>query len=366
VVGAGAYYVGFSMPVGLLSAGLCSMAGMLPDIDSSSRRSFQECIYFAAGLCAVMIVERMRFFGFDHNMIMLGGAIAFLFVRFAIGGLVKKLTVHRGMFHSIPAAILTGELVFCLSSGDFGERVVKSSAIVAGYLSHLILDEICSVDCAGKKIRLKQSFGTALKFYDSKHIVTTAVLYLLVIFIGAGTLRNPDLMVAAENNTSQVVDKTFRKSVRNLLRYVAGFDNNRRNTDNERDGQKITRKRNTNTENTSTESTQLSPELLKSPVNVAGQNSDVQIYKQYRNRRNKQTTSQQTEQPEITQPNINILSADTDKLPVVISREEDISVTKNISNDNDLVPLNTTDQNIPTRSRSISPNRLPIILNHLN
>jgi membrane-bound metal-dependent hydrolase YbcI (DUF457 family) len=374
------------MPVGLLSAGLCGMAGMLPDIDSSSSRSFQECIYFAAGLCAVMVVERFRFFGFDHNVIMLSGAAAFLFVRFAVGGLVKKLTVHRGMFHSIPAAILTGELVFCLSSGDFGERVVKSFAIVSGYLSHLILDEICSVDCAGKKIRLKQSFGTALKFYDSKHIVTALVLYILVIFIGAGTLRNPDLMVAAENNTSQTVDQTFRKSIRNLLRYAAGFDNNRRNSDNESDGQKFTRRRNRDTTNTATTSTNttstatntavtssntlmstipLSPELLQPPVNAANQNPDVQIYTQYRNRRNRQTTPTQTAQPETAQLQPIILSADTDNLPLMISREEDIAATNNTANDNDLVPLNTTNQNTPTRQRSISPNRLPVILNNL-
>jgi hypothetical protein len=382
VVGAGAYYVGFSVPVGLLSAGLCSMAGMLPDIDSSSSRSFQECIYFAAGLCAVMVVERMRFFGFDHNSIMLGGAIAFLFVRFAIGELVKKLTVHRGMFHSIPAAILTGELIFCLSSGDFGERIAKSCAIVAGYLSHLILDEICSVDCAGKKIRLKQSFGTALKFYDSKHIITTAILYLLVFFIGAGTVRNPDLMVAEEENATQAVDKTFRKSVRNLLRYCAGFDN-KHYSDNKRDGQKFARKKNLDTENTPEKIIQpetnsppnqilttaatpnviipLPPELLVPPINVANQNPDVHIYSQYRNRRNRQPVSTQIEQP-----HSDVLSADLDNLPISISSEDNTQTTKNTSNDNDFVPLDVIDRNIPARPKSISPNRLPIILNHLN
>jgi hypothetical protein len=408
VIGAGAYYAGFSIPVGLLSAGFCSMAGMLPDVDSSSSRSFQECIYFAAGLCAVMIVERMRVFGFDHNAIMLGGAVAFLFVRFAVGGLVKKLTVHRGMFHSVPAAILTGELVFCLSSGDFSERIVKSFAITAGYLSHLILDEVCSIDHTGKKIKLKQSFGTALKFYDSKHIFTVVILYVLVFFIGAGTIRNPDFIAANEqqNNTEQsaaeqTTNKNFRKSVRNLLRYLAGFDD-KHYSENNRNNKKFARRKILDTENTSVKTNQspinsslpqpqqsqlypqttsstalastaptipLPPELLQLPVNVSNPNSDVQIFSQYRNRRKRQINSASEKQAEVVQSDTAIFVAD--ELPVLIPRENsningNNSVTNYIDNENEMTPLDVIDRDISRRPKSILPNHLPAPLNRIN
>jgi hypothetical protein len=408
VIGAGVYYAGYSASVGLLSAGLCSMAGMLPDIDSSSSRSFQECIYFAAGLCAVMIVERTRFFGFDHNTIILSGAIAFLFVRFAIGGLVKKLTVHRGMFHSVPAAILAGELVFCLTSGEFGERIVKSFAIVAGYLSHLILDEICSIDHTGRKIKLKQSFGTALKFYDSKHIFTVMILYLLVFFIGAGTIRNTDFMIAAEqsnneintdsnsqNNTEQnAVQKqsennTIRNSIRSLLRYLAGFEN-KRYSDKNQNGQKFARRKNSDPKNKSTDSTTmptdsttqmtmsststmstltaaasipLSPELLKPPENLESQNSDSQIFTQYRRRRNGQSITFQSER--LSDEQSGVVKSSSDLLPVIIpSEDNNISDTNYI--DGELTPLEIIDQKIPFRQNLILPNRSPAPLNRMN
>jgi membrane-bound metal-dependent hydrolase YbcI (DUF457 family) len=409
VIGAGAYYAGFSLPVGLLSAGFCGMAGMLPDIDSSSSRSFQECIYFAAGLCAVMIVERMRFFGFDHNVIMLSGAIAFLFVRFAVGGLVKKFTVHRGMFHSVPAAILAGEVVFCLSSGDFDERIVKSGAIVAGYLSHLILDEVCSIDSTGKKIKLKQSFGTALKFYDSKHISAVVVLYVLIFFIGAGTIRNTDLIAANEQNNSEqnntnsdkTANKNLNKSIRSLLRYLAGFDG-KQYSDKYRNNKKVARQQIQDSENKIADTTQpnpsqlypqttstpsaptipLPPELLQPPINVTDQNSDVQFFSQYRKRWNKQTNTTDKafsanaidtanlansalEKPSEVLMSDKVISV-LDELPVGIQRDKDnISVTNNIDNDNEMVTLDVIDRNIPVRPKSISPNHLPAPLNRV-
>jgi membrane-bound metal-dependent hydrolase YbcI (DUF457 family) len=107
----------------------------------------------------------------------------FLFIRFGIGSLVKRLTVHRGMFHSIPAAVLCGELVYLSAAGTQEERLLKGAALTAGYLSHLILDEVCSIDSTGrvfKPFRLKKSFGTALKWSDPKRKFGTFMLYAAV------------------------------------------------------------------------------------------------------------------------------------------------------------------------------------------
>ena len=80
----------------------------------------------------------------------LAGAGAYLLVRFGFGFLLKHCTVHRGMFHSLPAAVIFGEIAFLLApSDDLGPKLFMAGAVVVGFLSHLLLDEIYSVDCRG-------------------------------------------------------------------------------------------------------------------------------------------------------------------------------------------------------------------------
>ncbi len=155
VLGGIAYHTGFSIPTCLLAGGLCSVAGMLPDIDSDTSRSFQECIYLAAGLATILWVHRLLQFNLSQDIIVLNGAGIFLFVRYAVGGFVKKVTSHRGMIHSIPAAVLAGELLFFISAGSTPERLLKAFALTLGYFSHLVLDEYFSIDSTGRKLRLE-------------------------------------------------------------------------------------------------------------------------------------------------------------------------------------------------------------------
>jgi hypothetical protein len=48
-----------------------------------------------------------------------------------------------------------------------------------GYITHLILDEMYSVDVFDT--RIKSSFGSALKLYDGKHLGDTAVVTLACV-----------------------------------------------------------------------------------------------------------------------------------------------------------------------------------------
>ncbi|MDR3234840.1 MAG: metal-dependent hydrolase [Planctomycetaceae bacterium] len=187
-LGGAASVFGFPLPVCGVSAGLCSVAGMLPDIDSDTSKSFQECIYLAAGLGSALLVQRLRHLPagsghLDPDITIICAAAMFLFIRFGIGWCVKRLTVHRGMFHSIPAAVLSGEIVYLLAAGTPEERLLKGAAAVTGYLSHLILDEVFSIDSTGqvfKPLRLKKSFGTALKFGDPKRTISTFLVYAAI------------------------------------------------------------------------------------------------------------------------------------------------------------------------------------------
>ncbi len=70
------------------------------------------------------------------------------------------------MFHSIPAALIAGEVAFLVcASGDIYHRAYKAGAVLVGFFSHLILDEIWSVRVQGGRIGLKSSSGTAMKLW---------------------------------------------------------------------------------------------------------------------------------------------------------------------------------------------------------
>jgi hypothetical protein len=150
----------------LLAAGLCGVSGMLPDLDSGPGRPLHESCTFAAAAVPMMLIDRFEAWGMNHEMIVLAGAAIYFLIRFGLPELLKRLTEHRGMFHSIPTALIFGELAFLLASGvDVNLRLFKAGGVVLGFLSHLILDEIWSVEFFSRHPGLKKSFGTAFKLF---------------------------------------------------------------------------------------------------------------------------------------------------------------------------------------------------------
>jgi hypothetical protein len=98
------------------------------------------------------------------------------------------------MIHSIPMAILLGQLTFFFVTGMMEERLLKAGALTAGFLSHLILDEIFSIDSTGAKLRLKKSFGTALKWANPKQKAPVAVIHASIFCLGLIGLSHPDVI----------------------------------------------------------------------------------------------------------------------------------------------------------------------------
>jgi len=88
------------------------------------------------------------------------------------------------MVHSIPTAFLVLFLVTrfsyeVLEKSEFMAWLVGSFAFF-GFLIHLLLDEMYSVDFMNR--RIKRSFGTAIKFYDRKsHKRSWTVIALAVL-----------------------------------------------------------------------------------------------------------------------------------------------------------------------------------------
>jgi len=183
---AAGYFYGVPVTTCVLAGGLCGVSGMLPDLDSGPGRPLRESMALAAAVVPMMLLERFQQMGLSGEMIVLAGAGVYLLIRFGVAELLRRYTTHRGMFHSLPAALIAGELAFLLSSGDTSLRIYKAGAVVLGYVSHLVLDELYSIEWYRGRMRFKRSFGTGLKVLSDRWwptVSTYAKLALLTWII---------------------------------------------------------------------------------------------------------------------------------------------------------------------------------------
>lgn len=116
-------------------------------------------------------------------------------IRYGLGNIFQKYTVHRGIFHSVPAigiAVLSTLLVLGSFSLTPRSLLLISGSVGLGYLSHLVLDEVYAVNFEGLTFKPKKSLGTALSFGSSSKRVTIAtyILLLLLFFVNLGLLSN--------------------------------------------------------------------------------------------------------------------------------------------------------------------------------
>jgi membrane-bound metal-dependent hydrolase YbcI (DUF457 family) len=185
--GAAGAYVGLPWESAIIAGGLCGVGGMMPDIDSDSGVPFREAMGFAAAIIPMLLLSRFAELGLNYEQMVLAAGGSYALVRFGVGRLLSKYTVHRGMFHSIPAAMIFAGLVFLFSaSANLQLRYFKAAGMFLGVMSHLALDELYSVQWSGGRWRLKKSFGTALKLWgDSSwaNFSTYAKLVLVLMTI---------------------------------------------------------------------------------------------------------------------------------------------------------------------------------------
>jgi hypothetical protein len=188
------YQCGAPVETCVLAGGLCSVSGMLPDLDSDSGRPVQEMSAFAAAIVPMLMLERFENFGWPRESIVLAGAAIYAAIRFGVAEVFKRYTVHRGMWHSIPACLACGLLAFLIVAGqDLAIRTFKAGAVSLGFFSHLVLDEIWSFQLRSGKLNLKRSFGTALKFLGNSTWANVSV-YATLVLIGLLAVGDPMLM----------------------------------------------------------------------------------------------------------------------------------------------------------------------------
>ena len=184
--GAAAWYLGDMPPMTCaLGAGLCAVSGMLPDLDSGPGLPLRESVAFAAARVPLLMIPRFQQWGLPLEAMILSGAAIYMAVRFGLTWLLENHARHRGMFHSLPAAAIAGQVTFlAFSSEEPLHRYFVSSTVLLGVLSHLVLDEIWAVRQGLFGSKVKKSFGTAMKFAGPE-LWPNLLSYAIVIVLGA-------------------------------------------------------------------------------------------------------------------------------------------------------------------------------------
>jgi len=176
---------GFDWGPVFLAFGLTAVGGLLPDLDSDSGVPVRELFGAAATIVPILLYHRLIGAGYsvEQTLVLLAGL--YLLIRYGISRIFKRYTVHRGMFHSIPGigiAVLATYLLY--HNPDPFLRWYEAGTVGLGFLSHLVLDELYSVDFNGAHFRLNKYAGSALKFWSPSR-TAPALTYLILAALAA-------------------------------------------------------------------------------------------------------------------------------------------------------------------------------------
>lgn len=185
VVYAGAgYSVGMPLPSSLVAGGLCSLSGMLPDLDSESGIPVRETMRFAAAICPILMLDRFQHMGLTTEEIVIASTLIYFFVRFGVVWFFRNYTVHRGMWHSLPAAFMATLIAYLVSSGaNETIHIYKAGGVFVGFMSHLILDEYYSLEIRRGRLHVKRSAGTALKLWSNNSWANVSAYAKLIVLL---------------------------------------------------------------------------------------------------------------------------------------------------------------------------------------
>jgi len=177
---AGALAAGFATPTQMLTyLGLGTLGSLLPDLDSDNsaplRIGFTLISITLAFLAMFVLADT---FPTMAELVLLWLAV-YLLLRWLVFALFTRLTSHRGVFHSLPAAALFGLVTAIAGERLLGEEPLQAwiggTFVTFGYLLHLVLDELYSVNLFGAHAR--RSLGSAFKLWSTSSHAASIYLY---------------------------------------------------------------------------------------------------------------------------------------------------------------------------------------------
>ena len=163
---------------------LGTLGGLLPYIDASNSRPV-KLLFNVLALMGVAAALHAFKDGYAPYPLLLIVAGAYLFIRYVMFALFNALTVHRGVFHSVLAALFFALLMTCISyhflHWDVLHAWLNGIFIAVGFIVHLLLDELYSVDLSNS--RMKNSFGTALKLFSYDNMTASALMTICTMML---------------------------------------------------------------------------------------------------------------------------------------------------------------------------------------
>ncbi len=154
-----------------------TIGGILPDIDLEKAVP-SRMLFNALGVIGAFIALLSLSKQYSIAELWIVWIAAYLFVRYGVHSVFFERTRHRGVFHSLLAGAFFMGLTAIIFDRVFGEPPalawLTGLFVLIGFIVHLVLDEIYSVDIEGAT--LKKSFGTALKLFDYHSLRASALM----------------------------------------------------------------------------------------------------------------------------------------------------------------------------------------------
>jgi membrane-bound metal-dependent hydrolase YbcI (DUF457 family) len=174
---------------GTVATLLTTLGGLLPDLDSASGVELKGFTGILGVLAAVAVWDALGHLQptpiFEVHLWAM--VLAYLLVRHGLRRVLSRLATHRGISHSLPTCGVWGLATYLFYPSPFHSlRVMMAAAVMVGFSSHLLLDEICSVDLKGA--RVNKAFGTAIKLWAPSPWSTLG-MYGLLSYLAWLTIR---------------------------------------------------------------------------------------------------------------------------------------------------------------------------------
>lgn len=195
-----------------------TIGGILPDIDLHYSHP-SRIIFSLLGLIASFLWVLSAENTLSISELWAIGLTIYVAVRYGFWKIFNRYTKHRGAIHSVIAGFLSMQVATVISyhfynRDDFTSWLIGFMVFI-GFLIHLLLDELYSVDFMNR--RIKRSFGTALKIVDTRYAYSSSLIIVLCIglwFVSPDATQFADTLTSTE--TYQVISNRFLPSNLNI------------------------------------------------------------------------------------------------------------------------------------------------------
>ena len=123
------------------------LGGILPDLDSDSGKPLSLISGMLSVLFPALLLSQIPTQQYSSPEFLISYfTFCYLVINYIICELIKKMTIHRGIMHSIPFSFLCAEITYLLfDSADKNMSTMAASAVFFGCFIHLILDELHAI-----------------------------------------------------------------------------------------------------------------------------------------------------------------------------------------------------------------------------